>query len=286
MTNLCLYILTTTVYLGAWCAWSEYTRKKFSARLMLKMVAWVLVLCLPLNINGNIFTVLGNAVSEKSVYSICSLYQKAEQNAFSIIGIGGVQKANKGEALICLGITLSQEAGKEAATCLGITLCQEAGQGAVTAVGIVGFQKAKNCSVLIGLAGYQTAELFTMVVCGLAGYQDSGMDADTFCGLVLCQKSKNDALVLLGLAGYQQAGEDATVMAGLSGYQNSGQSAGVGVGLVGFQQAKTDCYVHIGLAGFQKADVETKINLGMTLYQEVVGYKTRTFGVWSWLTAK
>ena len=48
----------------------------------------LLVLTLPFNINGNVFTFLGNARSKKNIYSLFSLYQHAEETAFALINCG------------------------------------------------------------------------------------------------------------------------------------------------------------------------------------------------------
>ncbi len=52
-------------------------------------------IALPINIGGNVFTIAGNAVAEKNVYSIFSVYQKAGQNAVTLIGLAPYQRAEE-----------------------------------------------------------------------------------------------------------------------------------------------------------------------------------------------
>jgi len=50
------------------------------------------VLCAPININDNVITVIGNATSPKNVFSLCSFYQQAGEDAVTTFGLTGYQE--------------------------------------------------------------------------------------------------------------------------------------------------------------------------------------------------
>lgn len=100
---LALFLLTVVVYSAVWCWLSKPALLKEYA----KRVALIALLCVPININGYVFTAIGNAASQKSVYSLFSLYQKADRNAATLIGLAGYQKADN-SALAGIGIAFYQ----------------------------------------------------------------------------------------------------------------------------------------------------------------------------------
>lgn len=184
MENLWIYSFTVLVYLIALL--SLKVSGAWTLKQCLQKLALLAVLCLPLNINGNIWTVFGNAVSEKNVYSVCSLYQEAKGDAISVVGLGGYQQAGQNAIIIA-----------------GISGYQLAKQEAVTGFGVAVYQKAAGPSMLVGLAGYQEGKDSALILIGLVG----------------CQKGENSAAVGTGLAGYQKATKEVQAKIGLALYQ-------------------------------------------------------------------
>jgi len=170
MENLLLFVGTVLFYLVIWWAMSVVT-SCWGISGWAKRVAILAILCVPLNINGNVWTIMGNAVSEKSVYSVFSFYQKAGVDAKTIFTILGYQEAG-GDAGILIGLGGYQEAGNDALTVLGVAGYQEAGGDAMVGLGLAGYQEASNDAfTFFGLAGYQEAEGTAQVAIGLAFYQ-------------------------------------------------------------------------------------------------------------------
>ena len=143
MTNLYLFLLSTAVYfLGFWFFHSREKDLKYN----IKAAAVIALLSLPVNVNGYVFTVIGNAEG-KYVYSLASFYQKAEQDAVTLVGISGYQKAE---------------------------------MSAWTIVGVSGYQQAgKNAGIMIGISGYQRAEMSAWTIVGVSGYQQAGIGDKT-----------------------------------------------------------------------------------------------------------
>lgn len=161
MENIWLFIVTVTVYSLVMCC---VILPDFNWSRFIKNTAIIALLVLPLNIGGNVFTIAGNVVSEKSVYSIFSLYQKAGQNAITLLSLTGYQQA-----------------GLNAVNFIGLTGYQKAGQDAVTIIGLAGYQKAgRDAVTAIGLSGYQKAENKTQVPVAIALYQRVGEKTRTF----------------------------------------------------------------------------------------------------------
>lgn len=157
MENILLFAITVGIYSFIWFLFTDPVGWKKQVRRM----ALVALLVLPINIGGDVFTFAGNAIAEKSIYSIFSLYQKAEQNATTIIGLA------------------YQKTGQNAVTFAGLAY-QQAGQDAVTGIGLA-YQKAGQDAVtIVGLAGYQKAERETKVPIAIAIYQRVGEKTRTF----------------------------------------------------------------------------------------------------------
>ena len=186
MQNIAWFVFTVFVYAAVWMTFRP--SKDFAQHL--KRIALLVVLCIPLNINGNVFTVMGNATAEKDIYSVFSLYQKAGDNAYTIIGLAGYQQAGNG-----------------AVTVVGVASYQQAGNTVVTGVGIAGYQQARYTWTPIGLTGYQKAGLDAITFFGLSGYQQAGRTAGVAIGFAGYQRSNFEAQVIVGLALYQKVEE-------------------------------------------------------------------------------
>ncbi len=198
MENLLLFVSTTVVYFTVWLALSHFKETKKLA----KDLAIIALLCLPLNINGNVFTVIGNASSSKSVYSVFSLYQRADKDAGNLLG------------------GLYQKAGHDAVVLFGFQGYQEAGNDSVLGFGLSGYQKAGNESgTLAGISGFQNAKKNTIVILGLAGYQKAGNIASMLCCFAGKQNGNNGSGLAIGLVGYQNSEKNSTTGIGMAIYQ-------------------------------------------------------------------
>ncbi len=189
MENFWLWILTVVVYSVITLAFCEVENNlKSRARMAARVLAWVMILCAPFNVNGNIFTVLGNATSEKNIYSVLSVYQNADGgNAFSALGFFTYQEA-KEDSNVLLGITSCQKSGGESDLLFGLAICQ----------------KSMESMVVFGAAGYQDSKQNSSVGIGIAGYQNAGKESTTLVGVSGYQKAGNASLVFLGVAVYQK----------------------------------------------------------------------------------
>ena len=169
MENLALWVFSVLAYEMLFLAvWETWQGTDMSWRQYVAGLGIAALLTLPVNVNGHVFTLFGNATGEKGVYSISSLYQRSDGNVISLIGLTGYQKA-----------------GQNAVAILGIAGYQEAGQDAAAGVGIVGYQKAgRKTTLLIGLSGYQEAGHWALTIAGIAGYQKVGSATRTFGAIV------------------------------------------------------------------------------------------------------
>lgn len=169
MENIMIFAFTVIIYFTAWFVFTARFFVNINLNLMswskyAKVLALVTLLALPLNIDGNVFTIAGNATAEKSVYSIFSLYQRAEYDAVTIIGLVGYQ-----------------EAGQDAGTVFGLAGYQKAKRDAVIGIGFAGYQKAeRDAATVVGLSGYQQAKHKAELVLAIALYQRVGEKTRAF----------------------------------------------------------------------------------------------------------
>lgn len=128
MENILLFVATIFVYSSIWFLID-------SARIgcwtiLIKRIAIIALIALPFNIDGNVYTIAGNAITYedgKGVFSIFSLYQRAEKDAVLLFGLGGYQRA-KNEAITAFGFTSYQEAGLNAGIGIGLAFYQRVGE--------------------------------------------------------------------------------------------------------------------------------------------------------------
>lgn len=157
MENIALWISTVIIYLSVWLEVSRMNNHEWpkSKRSILKILALLAVLCLPINVGGSdIFTIAGNASSSGSVYSIASLYQNAGKDAVSLLGL-----------LTC------QKAGRNSVIVLGVSVCQESQNNSTLIMGVSIYQSSAASEVWSGAALYQTARIKTLTLFGVAIYQ-------------------------------------------------------------------------------------------------------------------
>lgn len=103
---------------------ASYDRWKKAYAIHSPVKRWVLiaVLTLPINIGGNVFTVMGNGHAEKSFFSIASMYQVASNDANNALSLFGYQRAGD-TAFTLMGIPAWQT-GDHVATFIGLPLVQ------------------------------------------------------------------------------------------------------------------------------------------------------------------
>lgn len=216
MENITLFVITVFAYYVVWFLWES--RERWTERIALskevKRIALVMLLALPININGDVFTIAGNAVAEKSVLSLFSVYQWAGNNALSLVNIG------------------YQKSGYNSAAIIGFNY-QESGHNSLSQMEI-GFQKANNDAINgVGVV-YQQALRDTSTFFSIA-YQRAGEDATIFTGLPIYQTAGNIAVAIVAFAPYQKA-KLAITLVGLAGYQESDKSAKVPLALALYQR--------------------------------------------------
>lgn len=176
MTNLVLFAATIALYFGVYYL---YLGKKpeVNRGTNLSILAWITLLSLPVNINGHVFTVFGNAVGEKGVYSIASLYQRASDNDGNVLALlsSGYQRAST------------------TFTLAGVSGYQQAEEFAMVGIGASGYQQADITLTFCGLSGHQRAEKHALIVFGVSGYQRAENKASTVVGLAFYQKVQSQS---------------------------------------------------------------------------------------------
>jgi len=169
MDNIWFFLITVSVYSAIAISFGDYIR--VSLKKFFKVIVTAMLLALPIDIGGNVFTIAGNAVAEKNIYSLFSVYQQAGQDAVTGLGLA------------------YQRAGQNAVTGLGLAY-QRAGQNAVTGLGLAYQRAGQNAVTGLGLA-----------------YQRAGQNAVTGLGLAIYQKAGRGARVPISIALYQRVGE-------------------------------------------------------------------------------
>ena len=178
MTNLWLFVVTVAAYFSV----SFFIVRPQNTNELLRRFFTIALLCMPFNIlNNTVFTVFGNAVGE-NVMSVASVYQRAENMAFSVFG-SAYQVSDKESAYVLLGLSAYQKAEKSARILLG---------------GVV-YQKAKYSETMFGASIYQTGEY-----------------AATCIGINICQNVKYGALTVFGISVIQRIPSRTKAMAVLS----------------------------------------------------------------------
>jgi len=160
MENLWLYLGSVVVYFLVWLLIVFYNfcydRKvsPFVFAKWRKTLGIIALLCIPFNFGGYVFTVMGNAVGEKAVYSIFSVYQNSPNgNTVAVFGLPIIQKAENG-AFVLVGIA-NQKSGNDAAVFAGIAN-QKSGNDAAVFAGISVMQVSKTrARTVLGIALYQ-----------------------------------------------------------------------------------------------------------------------------------
>lgn len=162
MENLLWWIGSTLVYFITYGT-LKYGRDWGTWQWSVKSIGVIALLTLPININGHVLTVFGNAVGEKGVYSIASFYQKANGMTLTIFAPLTYQDAGSGTG--------------------------KALDGAVSMFGIPSIQKGRIVLLMGGIAPYQYAhETDSDVLVGFAGRQIAPRKTQVYVGLAFQQK--------------------------------------------------------------------------------------------------
>lgn len=185
MENIWLFLLTVFAYwMGWWAITSDYGWEFAESKL--KALSIIAALAMPFNIDGNVFTVAGNAVAEDSIYSVFSIYQKAEKGtAVVVFPTFSVQEAPgpNGNAISLFGISAYQKAGNLALNGAGINLHQESEGAAGGVAGITVYQKADGEAInFFGITVYQEAEEkgYVATMIGVGIFQKAGENTRAF----------------------------------------------------------------------------------------------------------
>ena len=254
MENIGLFICSIVGYLVIWEVWDMFFKNKnfkeclnsvylfgsvglnsdLNVKRFFNKIFILAILCAPFNVDGSVYTIAGNATG-KNVYSIFSVYQRADDDVYNFLGTG-YQKAGK-KAMSIVGINFYQEVigGNEeedmVSTIIGIVGYQKANRTGV-GIGIVGYQNAHDPVVMFGVGGYQVATNKALVLLGIAGYQRS--EQGSAAPIVFYQKSNK--YVGAFLAFYQNADKEASA-AFFTFYQRVGN---VTRSFVTFSETKAD----------------------------------------------
>src|SRR3989338_6635158 len=110
MDNIWFFLITVSVYSAIAISFGDYIR--VSLKKFFKVIVTAMLLALPIDIGGNVFTIAGNAVAEKNIYSLFSVYQQAGQDAVTGLGLEIYQKAGRG-ARVPISIALYQRVGEK-----------------------------------------------------------------------------------------------------------------------------------------------------------------------------
>ncbi|MFH1759129.1 MAG: hypothetical protein ABH822_01030 [Patescibacteria group bacterium] len=188
---------------------------------LLKRLGIIALLCLPININDHVFTVLGNGVAEKSMWSVCSLYQKAGSHAVS-----------------------------------GLALCQKAGGTAFSLFNFFGYQRSENENTIsgVGIVSAQFAKRESVLAVGISGYQQSQTQFKQ-----VKQKKRMGTMVGTGISCWQESQSESIVGVGFVGYQNSKNGSFVGIGGAGRQRSEKAVHVPIGIALYQQVPGASRV---------------------------
>lgn len=149
MTNLVLFCVTFVVYFIVSCLLvqpgvvDEKQPVLFTVINYVKRAGWVILLCAPFTIMGNVVTVFGNVVSQKNIISLCSVYQKAKGDATALV-FSGWQSAG-GNAVTGV-FSVAQVAGKDSVSGI-FAMYQSAGRDVGIGIGFSGYQTARRNAV-------------------------------------------------------------------------------------------------------------------------------------------
>lgn len=262
--NILLFFASVIGYFFLWGLWEIYRAYKgypeHTVKRNLLTLATIALLCIPFTINGNVYTVIGNARSENSIYSVFSAYQDAKKNAFAVFGVGYIGGDKDAVEAIGIGRVFSKE---------GFAM-------QVIGIGDVGGKKEAHqifgAGRVISEEG-KAAQVFGIgYVCGDKVFQFTGIGY--LCG-------KNEAVQVIGIGRLHSSNGNAVQFVGigqLSADKMAGQFAGVSY-LHGREKAEQ----LLGLT-VQQSDIRVNNAISLALWQQVDN-KTRSFAFWSTLEA-
>lgn len=280
MDNMVFYFLGTGIYWTTYQVFVVGNSKK-----SLRNLAVIALLALPLNVNGNVYTVIGNTIDDRGInnmYSAFSMIQTTENNTASLISL--FQKSRKGSAFSAVG-PLIQVAEKGAISVIPVTAYQGSNNGdAIGGMGVTLYQKSYSGSVLaVGVPLFQVSRNGPSgMLAGLSFMQKAENDTSgAIAGVSLVQKAKKEVVMGFGVTGLQLTDGPAYHVIGLSINQKSNRSrAGLGIGAVIFQHGQESARTVLGVAGIQSSGKLSETNAAIAVYQKV-GQKNRIFAVLS-----
>lgn len=271
LINLALFIVNTTILLIAY----ESTTYPASWSKSLKHLTIVALLSLPVNINDNIYTIFGSAVSDQDVCSVFSIFQSAERNAFA--GLGSIYQEAKNNAATIVGLSVYQHAGNHACLLGGISVVQISEKHAAIAVGINVLQYGKNhAGILFGIYCVQSSDIISRTGATIGILQVSDRDSVNEFGFTILQAARQTCSAK-GIS-IMQAGPN-TEFNGIVIGQFSKTSAKMN-GLSVLQLCGSYSEINFGITAIQEGSTLAEIKYGMALFQKTKS-KGRSFAVCS-----
>lgn len=201
--NIALCLLSAS---AVWIFWGLYIAKIDPFRKKSLAGLGILVLLfMPFNVGGNVYTILGSARSENNIFSIFSVYQDAKKDVFAVVNVG---YQNAGNTAL-QGLGLAYQSADNAVQVAGIAY-QNTGNNAVQVLGLAYQSASRDVGQIFGLA-YQSAGRDALQFFGLA-YQNAGRDADQVVGITI-QFAGKSATNSLSVALWKQVGEQSMAFA-------------------------------------------------------------------------
>lgn len=194
--NFLLFAVTVGIYYWAWATFFGGSWLAFGL---------IALACIPFNTNGNVWTLFGNAVSDRNIYSVWSLYQSAGEKALSLIGFTIFQKGNEAETFV--GLVLAQWGEKDVFIGLGLALFQGSNEGDATICGGLALvQGGKRAFTSAGLILFQLGVIETVIGLGAAFVQAFADEAFIGLGLIGLQHAEKKASSPIGITLFRNAG--------------------------------------------------------------------------------
>lgn len=87
VVNFWIFLITVLIYATAWSIVCD-PLSDLDCRKFFKRIVILVPLCIPFNINGDVYTVFGNAASPRDIFTAASFYQEAPGKAGTFFNLG------------------------------------------------------------------------------------------------------------------------------------------------------------------------------------------------------
>src|SRR5437870_2744886 len=117
MVNIVAWLVSSVIYVILYGIWfmTHNDPSDEKSRQLVRHWGIIILLALPININGTVVTVMGAVADSHNSYAIVSPYQVADNNANALISFSLLQKAGH-DATTVIGIVIHQEGKNDATT--------------------------------------------------------------------------------------------------------------------------------------------------------------------------